>query len=147
MTSPGPSVSDETVWSGSRAWADGPGATRPADVVIEAIGHQTATLNDAIAVAAPGGHVVGFGVPDESHYAIDYLSLFRKRLTLTAGTTYPWQTHLKAAGTHLRGQPALARQLITHVLPATEACRGFELVARPDPSVRKIVIILSSFAS
>ena len=114
--------------------------------MIEAIGHQTATLNDAIAVAAHGGHVVGFGVPDESHYAIDYLSLFRKRLTLTAGTTYPWQTHLKAAGTHLRGQPALARQLITHVLPATEAGRGFELAARPDPSVRKIVIILSSFA-
>jgi len=138
---------DETVWSGSRAWAAGPGATRPADVVIEAVGHQMGTLNDAIAIAAPDGHVVGFGVPDDSHYAIDYLTLFRKRLTLTAGTTYPWQPHLNAARAYLLRHPALTRELITHVIPACAASRGYELAAKPDPSVRKVVINLTSFAS
>jgi len=137
----------ETVWSGSHAWATGPGATHPADVVIEAVGHQTGTLNDAIAIAAPDGHVVGFGVPDDSHYGIDYLTLFRKRLTLTAGTTHPWQPHLTEARAHLLTHPEIARKLITHVLPACAASHGYELAAKPEPSVQKVVINLTSFAA
>ena len=136
----------ETVWSGSRAWATGPGAARGADVVVEAVGHQTGTLNDAIAIASLDGHVMGFGVPDDSHYGIDYLTLFRKRLTLTAGTTYPWQPHLEAARAHLLEHPEIARELITHVLPASAASYGYELAAKPAPSVRKVVVDLTTFA-
>jgi L-iditol 2-dehydrogenase len=133
-----------TVWSGSHAWAAGVGADDLADVVIEAVGHQPGTLNDAIDIAAPDGHVVGFGVPDDTHYAVNYLALFRKRLTFTAGTTHPWQPHLQTARAHLAAQPELARQLVTHVLPAADANRGYQLAARPTPAVRKVVIDLTS---
>ena len=135
---------DRTVWSGSRAWVASAGPDDLGDVVIEAVGHQPGTLNDAIGIAAPDGHVVGFGVPDDSHYAVDYLALFRKRLTLTAGTTYPWQAHLQAARAHLTAVPELARHLVTHVLPAAEANRGYHLGARPDPGVRKVVLDFTS---
>jgi threonine dehydrogenase-like Zn-dependent dehydrogenase len=136
----------EVVWSGSRAWAASVGAGQLADVVVEAVGHQAGTLNDAIAAAALDGHVVGFGVPDDSHYALDYLALFRKRLTLTAGTTYPWQRYLHASQQHLLKHSDLARRLVTHTLPAAQAQRGYELAARPDPAVRKVVIDLSRSA-
>lgn len=133
-----------TVWSGSHAWAADVGADNLADVVIEAVGHQSGTLNDAIAIAAPDGHVVGFGVPDDTHYAVNYLALFRKRLTLTAGTTHPWRRHLEAAREHVAIRPELARNLITHVLPTTDANRGYQLAARPTPAVRKVVIDLTN---
>jgi threonine dehydrogenase-like Zn-dependent dehydrogenase len=134
---------DRTIWSGSRAWAASVRAEDLADVVIEAVGHQPGTLNDAIAAAAPDGHVVGFGVPDDASYPVDYLDLFRKRLTLTAGTTHPWPPHLEAARAHLAARPELARQLITHVLPGTDADRGYQLAAHPAPAVRKVLIDLA----
>lgn len=133
----------EVTWSSSRAWVASVRADHLADVVVEAVGHQAGTLNDAIAAAAPDGHVVGFGVPDDSHYALDYQTLFRKRLSLTAGTTNPWRHHLHAAQRHLLKYPELASSLLTHVLPATQAQRGYELAARPDPAVRKVVINVS----
>lgn len=136
----------EVVWSGSRTWAASIGTDQLADVVVEAVGHQAGTLNDAITAAAPDGHVVGFGIPDDSHYALDYLTLFRKRLTLTAGTTYPWQPHLRAGQQHLFKHPDLARQLMTHTLRAAQAQRGYELAARPDKAVRKVVIDVSASA-
>jgi L-iditol 2-dehydrogenase len=66
-----------TVWSGSHPWAADVGVDDLADVVIEAVGHQPGTLNDAIDIAAPDGHVVGFGVPDDTDFAVNYLVPFQ----------------------------------------------------------------------
>ena len=53
-----------------------------ADVVIEAVGHQVATLAHAIEAAAPGGTVFYFGVADDDAYPISMRTMLRNNLTL-----------------------------------------------------------------
>ena len=48
------------------------------DVVIEAVGHQVATLSHAIEAAAPGGTVFYFGVADDDSYPISMRTMLRQ---------------------------------------------------------------------
>src|SRR3954470_448727 len=43
------------------------------DVVVEAVGHQTRTLEAAVHAVRPGGTIFAFGVPDETHYPFGFL--------------------------------------------------------------------------
>jgi len=130
---------DEVIWSSSRNWARSLGPERPG-IVIEAVGHQVGTLNDAITAVGFGGHIIAFGVPDDAYYPLAFAEQFRKNVSLTTGTTHDWQTHLTSAWLYLEANPWFARELVTHRFPVTEAQRAFECAAAPLKGRLKVVI-------
>ncbi|WP_460741255.1 zinc-binding dehydrogenase [Mariniluteicoccus endophyticus] len=97
-----------TTWSRQVSDADRP------DIVIEAVGHQTLTLNDAVHGVAHGGFVFAFGVPDQDSYPFDFDEFLHKDLTLRSGLTRDKHRMLKAADDYLRADPTLANNLTTH---------------------------------
>jgi L-iditol 2-dehydrogenase len=130
---------DEVIWSPSRNWARSLGSERP-EIVVEAVGHQVGTLNDAIEAVGFGGHIIAFGVPDDPYYPVAFEELFRKNISMTTGTTDDWHTHLTNAWRYLEGNPWFARELVTHRFPVTEAQRAFEFATAPVKGRLKVVI-------
>ncbi len=75
--------------------------------MIEAVGHQVATLGHAVEAAAPGGTVFYFGVPDDDCYPISMRTMLRNNLTLKAGVTLDRRRVLDA-GRRLRARASRA---------------------------------------
>ena len=92
---------DAMEWSTSSEWAASLGDAARPDIVVEAVGHQAATLDDAVEAVAHGGTVLAFGVPDETHYAFPFARFFRKDATLLAGITHDRRRSLAAARDYL----------------------------------------------
>lgn len=123
----------------SRQLEDG---ERP-EVIVEAIGHQVATLGHAIDAVAEGGLIYYFGVPDDPVYPVNLAALFRKNLTLVSGITTERHRWLAEADGYLRRFPELAGTYITHVLPGRRAQEAFDLAVAPSAHRLKISIVMS----
>jgi L-iditol 2-dehydrogenase len=130
---------DEVIWSSSRNWAGSLGPERP-EIVIEAVGHQVGTLNDAIDAVGFGGRIVAFGVPDDPYYPLAFQELFRKNVSITTGTTDDWHINLTKAWHYLEDNASFARELVTHRFPVAEAQRAFECATTPLKGRLKVVI-------
>ncbi|MCI2417297.1 zinc-binding dehydrogenase [Saccharopolyspora sp. K220] len=130
----------EPVWDNSERWARQLSEAGRPEIVVEAVGHQAATLNDAIHALAPGGFLFAFGVPDDEHYAVAFRQLFRKNGTLAAGGTTNWRHWLERAVAYLHEHPELADNYVTHVFAVSEAQRAFELAATPARGRLKVVL-------
>ncbi|CKH64414.1 zinc-binding dehydrogenase [Mycolicibacterium smegmatis] len=111
-----------------------------ADVVIEAVGHQVATLNHALTAAAFGGTVFYFGVPDDDSYPISMRTMLRNNLTLKSGVTTDRQRVLRRADTFAREHPHLLPGYVTHTFGVDDVQAAFELACRPVPDRVKIVV-------
>lgn len=114
-------------------------AERP-EIVIEAVGHQVATLNHAIEAAAFGGTVFYFGVPDDDSYPISMRTMLRNNLTLKSGVTLERARVLRAADDFARRHPDLLGNYITHTFGPDEVQSAFELACRPEPERVKIAV-------
>jgi L-iditol 2-dehydrogenase len=101
------------------------------DVVVEAVGHQTRTLEAAVHAVRPGGTIFAFGVPDETHYPFGFLRFFRKNATLVAGVTTERAHALRQARDYLRSHPGLPSAYLTTVLPVERAQEAFEIAITP----------------
>jgi threonine dehydrogenase-like Zn-dependent dehydrogenase len=110
------------------------------DVVIEAVGHQVATLGHAIDAAAPGGTVLYFGVPDDDSYPISMRAMLRKNLTLKSGVTLERRRVLDAANEFAKDHPELLGAYLTHTFGVDEVQSAFDLACRPVPERVKIAI-------
>lgn len=131
---------DEAVHAASDSWAHGlTDATRP-QVAIEAIGHQTATLNHLVSAVASGGTIYYFGIPDEPSYPFDMSGFLRKNLTLKAGVARDRRRLLTQADAYLRENPGLAGAYVTHVLDFDDVQRAFETACRPARGQVKVVL-------
>ncbi len=116
------------------------GMWKPLDICIEAVGHQTKTLNDCIDLVRKQGTVLSFGVPDQPVYPIEYEVFFRKNATLTAVVTPDWSDYLnRAADLYLSGRDELA-WLVTHRLPIKEATRAFTLYENHEENILKVIL-------
>ncbi|KWX22089.1 alcohol dehydrogenase [Mycolicibacterium wolinskyi] len=115
------------------------GADRP-HVVIEAVGHQVATLNHALSAAAFGGTVFYFGVPDDDSYPISMRTMLRNNLTLKSGVTLDRRRVLARADEFARQHPDLLPNYVTHTFGIDEVQSAFELACRPVPGRVKIAI-------
>lgn len=135
---------DRTVTASGEAWAAGLRDDERPSLVIEAVGHQEDTLRSAVDAVAPGGHIVAFGVPDAETYAFPFERFFRKRLTLTGGTTQDWTRFLLEAIDYLARSPELPTRLITHRVAVTRAQAAFELACVPAPGTLKVVLVPES---
>ena len=131
---------DAMEWSTGAQWAASlAGDARP-DIVVEAVGHQAATLEDAVEAVAHGGTIFAFGVPDETHYAFPFARFFRKDATLISGVTQDRRRSLEAARDHLLEHRELLETYVTDVVPAAEAQTAFELAAQPIAGRLKVVL-------
>ncbi|HSK96583.1 MAG TPA: zinc-binding dehydrogenase [Euzebyales bacterium] len=133
---------DQAVHSTSRSWARAVAAGGGFDLVVEAVGHQVGTMDDAIAVAAPGGTILYFGNPDDDYYPIRFGTMMDRSLTLRAGRTprVARRQALISAADYITRYPRLFDRYITHVLPVTQAQTAFEMASRPTPGQLKIVL-------
>jgi threonine dehydrogenase-like Zn-dependent dehydrogenase len=131
---------DEAVHAPSDRWVASLAEAEKPEVVIEAIGHQTATLNHAVSAVAPAGQIYYFGVPDDPSYPFNLRLFLRKDLTLRSGVTHERRRVLAAADAYLRRHPALAESYVTDVLGAEEATEAFTRATRPRPEQLKVVL-------
>jgi threonine dehydrogenase-like Zn-dependent dehydrogenase len=130
---------DECVWDTAVRWAARLGDDDRPDIVVEAVGHQAGTLDDAVHAVAVGGTVLGFGVPDDAYYAFPFARFFRKNATLIGGVTTERRSALAAARDYLVANGELLDPYITDVFPASEAQAAFELAAHPAAGRLKVV--------
>lgn len=132
---------DEVVRSTSDRWLSHLAPSERPDIVIEAVGHQVATLSHAIEAAAPGGTVFYFGVPDDDSYPISMRIMLRNNLTLKSGVTLDRRRVLELANKFATEHPRLLGDYVTHVFGCDEVQAAFELAARPTPERVKIAIV------
>ncbi|QWF22731.1 zinc-binding dehydrogenase [Nocardioides sp. LMS-CY] len=133
---------DECVHADSGAWAES-AADRPPDLVVEAVGHQTATVDHALRAVAVGGTVLCFGIPDQDVYPVDVERLMRKSLTLIGGVTRFHARALTSADDYLHEHAALPSALVTHRFGRADLQRAYETAARPASGRLKVVLDLS----
>lgn len=126
----------------TRTWSGRDGARDSFDLVVEAIGHQAGTLDDAIVAAAPEGTVVYFGNPVDVYYPIRLGTMMDKNLILQTGRTpiAGRRAALRKARHYLVRYPDLFATYVTHVLPVSEAPTAYEMVSRPSPGQLKVVL-------
>jgi len=138
----GSSLGFDTVQADSDRWlqalVDG---DRPA-ICIEAVGHQTQTLNHALHATAAGGTVIYFGIPDEAIYPVDIERLMRARLTLIGGVTVDHRRALDSADRHLAAHPELNELLVTHTFDRSHAQQAFEIAGSACADRVKVVLDL-----
>ncbi|GIF52765.1 threonine dehydrogenase-like Zn-dependent dehydrogenase [Asanoa ferruginea] len=131
---------DEVVTMSGARWVAGLGETRP-EIVVEAVGHQVGTFDDAIRAVADRGRVLYYGIPDDAVYPLPMEVFLRKNATLSAGYTRDKRTALAAAAAYLDAHPDLAGRYVTHVRPMDDLQGAFELANRPAKSQLKIVLV------
>ncbi|MEY8018548.1 zinc-binding dehydrogenase [Mycobacterium servetii] len=131
---------DDAVRATSDRWVGRLAAGDRADVVIEAVGHQVATLNHAVAAAAPGATVFYFGVADDDAYPISMRTMLRNNLTLKSGVTLDRRRMLNTAGVFAADHPGLLGAYLTHTFGVDDVQAAFDLACLPDPARIKIAV-------
>ena len=131
---------DEPVRATSDRWASQLEPGDRADVVIEAVGHQVATLTHAIDATAPGGTVFYFGVADDEMYPISMRAMLRNNLTLKSGVTLDRRRMLELASKFAAEHPWLLGAYLTHTFGVEQVQDAFELACRPVAERIKIAI-------
>ena len=131
---------DDVTRSTSRTWARSHAAAF--DVVVEAVGHQVGTMDDAVSVAAPEATVLYFGNPDDAYYPVPFGMMMDRNLTLRAGRTPPQDRRdaLRRAFSYAQRYPDLLSDYVTDVVPVSEAQRAYDKASRPAPGQLKIVL-------
>ncbi|BBX09319.1 zinc-binding dehydrogenase [Mycolicibacterium aichiense] len=134
---------DTVVRSTSDRWVAHLAPHDKPDIVIEAVGHQVATLNNAVEAAGFGGTVFYFGVPDDDSYPISMRTMLRNNLTLKSGVTLDRRRVLDAADAFARKHPDLLGNYVTHTFDVADVQEAFEFACRPTPGRVKISIVAS----
>jgi L-iditol 2-dehydrogenase len=132
---------DTIVGATSDRWVSHLSPNDRPDIVIEAVGHQVATLGDAVDATAFGGTVFYFGVPDDDCYPISIRTMLRNNLTLKSGVTLDRQRTLAAADQFARAHPDLLTRYLTHTFAVGDVQAAFDLASRPTPGRIKIAIV------
>jgi L-iditol 2-dehydrogenase len=117
-----------------------PDRVNPPDICIEAVGHQTETINDCLELVRKYGTVVAFGVPDQPVYAFQYEVFFRKNAVLLGTVTPDWKEYLAKARELYRSNREELSKLITHRFAIRDAAKAFALYERHEDGIIKAVI-------
>jgi L-iditol 2-dehydrogenase len=111
------------------------------DLCIEAVGGQEATLVTALRLCRRDGLVLAFGVPSSTHYQLPFIEFFSKRITLIASVRPEWGRYLPLAEEFTRLHYETVSDLVSHILPISQAQEGFDLVAGSASERRKVVLV------
>jgi L-iditol 2-dehydrogenase len=116
------------------------GSWKPADICIEAVGHQMDTLNDCLELVRKRGTVMAFGVPDHTAYALEYETFFRKNAILIATVTPEWTEYLSKAQDLFFANRTEFSNLVTHRFAIRDIQRAFEMYERHEDGIIKAII-------
>jgi L-iditol 2-dehydrogenase len=131
---------DDAVTDCARTWAAGLADAERPELVVEAVGHQTGTLEDAVDAVADCGRVLYYGIPDEPVYPFPMHRFQRKNATLWSGNTRDKQPALRAARSYLAEHPELGEIYVTNVFAAARAQQAYELACVPAAGRLKVVL-------
>jgi len=115
------------------------------DICVEAVGHQTDTINDCLELVKKYGTVLAFGVPDQSVYAFEYETFFRKNALLMATVTPDWQEYLVKARDFYMAHNEELSKLVTHRIPIRDVGRAFRMYERREDGIIKALIDATSW--
>lgn len=124
----------------SSRWATRLPDERRPDVVVEAVGHQVSTVDDALTAVRPGGRVYCYGVPDIAVYPLNMDTLLRKNLTLSAGITTDRARMLTEATAWLTAHPGFETEFVTDIVDGPDATRAYRLATDPTPTTGKVTV-------
>jgi threonine dehydrogenase-like Zn-dependent dehydrogenase len=114
---------------------------RGPDLVIEAVGHQTDTLNTAIKLVKHSGVILAFGVPDLDSYPILYNELFRKNARLAPTVSSPdYPREFELAIQYIQSGRIRVDGIVTHELPFSRLKEAFDLFADHKDEAIKVMI-------
>lgn len=130
---------DTLVRSTSDRWAANLEPEDRPEIVIDAVGHQQATLHDAVSAVAEGGTIFDFGVSDEAVVTFPLDAFQRKNLTLVAAGARNRRHWLAQADAYAVAHPEVLAS-VTDVLPFDRAQDAFELAMRPARRRLKVVL-------
>jgi threonine dehydrogenase-like Zn-dependent dehydrogenase len=131
---------DEVVVATSAQWYQSLTDAQRPGLIIEAVGHQTQTVNDALGAVAEGGTVLCFGIPDDDIYPIEFEKIIRRKITMTGGTTRQHRVALRGADEYTSRYRDLPAQLVSHRFGVTEVQEAYQTAVRQEPGRLKVVI-------
>ena len=115
------------------------------DICVEAVGHQTETLNDCIELVRSHGHILSFGIPPHPVYPLEYRSFFLKNLHLLAAVLPDWSQYLPAARDLFYPHRRELESLITHRFPIQDAAHAYGLCETHPNGITKILLDASNW--
>lgn len=135
---------DEYVRMRSTQWVGTIDDQRRPDVVVEAVGHQHATIPDAIRAVATGGVIYGFGSPDDPDCVIPYQRIYERGLTLISGRTLGgWTSVLNEGRDYFLKYREDFAGYVSHEIPVDDAQTAYSLYARPQTGRLKVALVAS----
>lgn len=110
------------------------------DIVVEAVGHQSGTVDLAIDLVAHGGDILLFGVPSPERYPFPMLSFFKKNLNLLTSVHPDLARYFPLAIDMVSRGSIDVTPLVTHHFGVAEINEAFSLVERRVDGVLKPLI-------
>ena len=111
-----------------------------ADLVVEAVGHQSETINTCIDLVRLQGTILAFGIPDDPVYPIRYTDLFRRKAILLPSVAPDAQRDFPLALDLISQRRFDPMPLISHRMPYTQAPRAFEMATAYSDGAVKILL-------
>jgi 2-desacetyl-2-hydroxyethyl bacteriochlorophyllide A dehydrogenase len=111
---------------------------RPIDLVVEAVGGQADTLEQAISLVGPGGRVLVLGIFSRPR-VINPLLMALRELHLLATQGYR-RNDMETALRMLAADPDRARKIISHRLPLQAAAEAFRIPADKSSGSLKVQV-------
>jgi len=113
---------------------------RMADLVFEAVGHQTETINQCLDLLKRDGTILAFGVPDDDIYPIRFANLFSKNIRLIGSVGPDVQNDYPLAMDMIAQGRIDVSPMITHEIPFAQVQQGFEIALHKTDNAIKIVL-------
>lgn len=110
------------------------------DICVEAVGHQTATINDCLELVRDDGTVLAFGVVDDAVYPFEYELFYRKNLHMQAAVAPDWAHYLPAARDLFSRHRKELEVIVTHRFPIRQAEEAYTLYERRQSGVAKVLL-------
>jgi len=111
-----------------------------ADLVVEAVGHQTESLNLCLPLVRNGGTILAFGVPDDEGYPFHFKDFYHRNLRLIGSVSPEPQVDYPLAMDMIVQGRINVRPILTHELPFRDVQRAFELfTGRKDGAVKVVL--------
>ena len=112
-----------------------------ADICVEVVGHQMATVNDCMAYVRRLGTILCFGVPDHANYeGFAYQEFFRQNLSLISSVGPDVVPNFSLARDLIAQGRIDVSPIVTHTLPFSEIQKGYELfVDRKDGAIKVVL--------
>ncbi len=115
---------------------------RMADIVVEAVGHQTETIGECVRLLKRDGTLLAFGVPDDDIYPMPFREMFSKNISLIHSVGPEVQPDFSLAMDFIHQGRIDVSPILTHDFPFTEegVQAAFEhFVERKDGAVKVVI--------